>query len=72
MASNMYVQFLGYDVGEFLAARHLQTTGVKQELVARCFVAWEQTDDTFITEGFKRGGSSQKEDRLRQDIFLCH
>ena len=53
MEDNAYEEFASNTIGhlkDFLSARGLSCTGSKQQLVSRCFVAWESKTPLKFTE----------------------
>ena len=53
MEDNTYEEFASSTIGhlkDFLSARGLSCTGSKQQLVSRCFVAWESKTPLKFTE----------------------
>jgi hypothetical protein len=53
MEDNAYEEFASNTIGhlkDFLSARGLLCTGSKQQLVSRCFVAWESKTPLRFTE----------------------
>jgi hypothetical protein len=63
MEDNAYEEFASNTIGhlkDFLSARGLSCTGSKQQLVSRCFVAWEYKTPLKFTE-------KQKPSRLQTE-----